>query len=301
MPDLDKAAIPPCGVFAGVAAVDIIYGVERVPNENSKIMADRRLLVAGGPAANAAITFGFLNGQARLISAVGTHALASIIHSDLALGNVELVDLAPPGFAPIISSILITKNSGQRTVISSTGPRLQLASDSRSLDAANFLLVDGHYLSIAIELARMAHERDIPVILDGGSWKPGLDQLLPLVDVAICSDDFHPPDAISDDDVVRFLNQAGVRHIAITHGEHPVRYFSAGGSNGRIPVPQITAVDTLGAGDIFHGAFCYSWSGSGDFAGSLEFAVKVASESCRYFGPREWMRHFSETLEPDSR
>jgi sugar/nucleoside kinase (ribokinase family) len=47
-------------------------------------------------------------------------------------------------------------------------------------------------------------------------------------------------------------------------------------------------VDTLGAGDVFHGAFCYYFAQTGDFAGSLQAASRVAAVSCRYFGAMRW-------------
>ena len=126
----------PLGVFVGVAAVDIIYRVDTVPLENSKIMADRRILAAGGPAANAAITFGFFGGRTKLVNAVGAHALASVIRDDLTLGSVELVDLASQDFVPIASAILVTKGGWRcftgRFVI-------HLADRRNSLPASNSL------------------------------------------------------------------------------------------------------------------------------------------------------------------
>jgi sugar/nucleoside kinase (ribokinase family) len=276
-------------VFAGVAAVDLIYRVARVPEENSKIMADQRIFAAGGPAANAAITFGFLGGQSTLVSAVGEHALASLIRGDLGRGNVELVDLAPPNFVPVVSSILVTAGTGRRTVVSSTGPPLTMRSAARLLDGASFLLVDGHHLSLAAELASQARAMNVPVILDGGSWKQDLDELLDFVDIAVCSSDFYPPGTADAAGVIRSLHNSGIADVAVTRGERPILFDSRYGGSGEVPVPQIQTVDTLGAGDILHGAFCYEWSRSASFSGALEYAARIASNSCRYFGPREWM------------
>jgi sugar/nucleoside kinase (ribokinase family) len=221
-------------------------------------MAGRRTLAAGGPAANAAITFGFLGGRAKLISAMGAHPMASIIHQDLGLGGVELIDLAPPDFVPVISSILVTKSSGNRTVVSSTGPALKLGAPADVRHGADFLLVDGHYLPLAIELARHARSMNVPVILDGGSWKPNLEKLLEFVDIAVCSGDFHPPGATTPGEVIHYLHHTGIEEVAITRGERPVRFSCASGACGEVSVRQVDAVDTLGAGDIFHGAFCYA-------------------------------------------
>ncbi|MBT8359398.1 MAG: sugar kinase, partial [Deltaproteobacteria bacterium] len=63
-----------------------------------------------------------------------------------------------------------------------------------------------------------------------------------------------------------------------------------GGTGWTIDVPAVHAIDTLGAGDILHGAFCH-YIASLPFKESLERAVKIASDSCCYHGTRQWIRH----------
>jgi sugar/nucleoside kinase (ribokinase family) len=128
----------------------------------------------------------------------------------------------------------------------------------------------------------------ICVVLDGGSWKNQTDMLLKSVDVAICSADFLPPGCLTHDDVIQHLQAAGVTKIAITHGADLIQFVSGSGC-GTIEVPRIEAVDTTGAGDIFHGAFCFYFSTGWEFQQALRKAATLASESCRYRGTREWM------------
>jgi sugar/nucleoside kinase (ribokinase family) len=90
--------------------------------------------------------------------------------------------------------------------------------------------------------------------------------------------------------VIQFLKDRGVANIAITNGADPVQFVS-GQSSGTIGVPQVEVVDTMGSGDIFHGAYCFFASTGRGFIESLAEATKVASESCRYAGTREWMKH----------
>jgi sugar/nucleoside kinase (ribokinase family) len=126
------------------------------------------------------------------------------------------------------------------------------------------------------------------VVFDGGSWKPGTDQLLNFVDIAICSADFFPPGCTSEDTVIQNLLSAGVRQIAITHGANPVRFVGSPHS-GLIEVPQVDAVDTAGAGDIFHGAFCFHIANGSSFVEALREAAGIAAASCQFHGTREWM------------
>jgi sugar/nucleoside kinase (ribokinase family) len=68
--------------------------------------------------------------------------------------------------------------------------------------------------------------------------------------------------------------------------------FSNGHSMGEIPVPASTVIDTLGAGDIFHGAFCYYYVRGQAFRDPLTLASKVAAASVGSFGTRNWMNEF---------
>ena len=154
---------------------------------------------------------------------------------------------------------------------------------------ARILLVDGHSMQACQAWARAARSSGVPVVLDGGSWKAGTDELLRFVDAAICSADFLPPGSRGEDEVIQHLQTHGVKRIAITHGADPIRFLS-GTSSGMIAVPQVDVVDTTGAGDILHGAFCYYSVAGHSFVDSLRAAAKVASESCRYAGTRRWMQ-----------
>jgi sugar/nucleoside kinase (ribokinase family) len=209
--------------------------------------------------------------------------------------DVELIDLAPGNTdLPPLSSIITTKSSGERAVVAyAPGMTALDGQDAPALDVAAFdiLLLDSFQLPVSQGLARAAREQGLPVVLDGGSWKEGLDTLLPLVEIAICSADFHPPGSASGrapQAVFEYLLARGVRQVAITRGEQSILYCD-GDQTGEIPVPAIKVIDTLGAGDIFHGAFCYYFARRQAFAEALSQAAGVAARSCTSFGTRSWM------------
>jgi sugar/nucleoside kinase (ribokinase family) len=152
------------------------------------------------------------------------------------------------------------------------------------------VMVDGHFIAACQVWAGAGKARGKPVVLDGGSWKDGMEELLKSVHTAICSADFLPPGCASRDAVIEYLKSRGVANIAITDGAKAI-HFVSGQSSGTIGVPQVEVVDTMGAGDIFHGAYCFFASTEHGFIESLAEATKVASESCRYAGTREWMKH----------
>ena len=286
----------PSGLFVGLAAVDVSYTVDEIPRRNQKISVRAQLITPGGPATNASATFAFLGGQTTLVTAVGAHPLAAVIRDDLNHSSIHLHDMARGRREPPpISSIMVHRSTGERTVVSANAAvfsPITAEFNPRWLTGVSIVLVDGQYMPLCIAAAKAAHVRGIPVVLDGGSWKPGMAKLLPLLDTAICSGDFRPPGCRSQSDVFEFLAKRKIRRIAITRGDATIRFLDEGKS-GDIPVRRIRPVDTLGAGDIFHGAFCYYACQSGQtFRSALAAASRVATFSCRFPGTRSWMKRF---------
>ena len=280
------------GIFVGLATVDVVYGVDEFPSANSKVAARSQDVFVGGPATNASIAFGHLGGRPTLVTVVGRHALTGVIMEEFERYSIQLIDLNP-GFdkAPVISSISVNR-SGERNIISANATRvnaLPAQVDEAALEQASLVLVDGHYMQACQVWSRAARARGIRVVLDGGSWKDGTLELLKSVDTAICSADFMPPGCLTEADVLQYLKDCGVTNIAITKGAEPVRFVSHA-TSGIVPVPQVKQVDTMGAGDIFHGAFCYYASIGGGFVEALGEAARVAAESCRFHGTRAWMK-----------
>lgn len=281
------------GLFLGLATLDLIYLADKSPAENQKIVASDCIITAGGPATNAAVTFSSLGNVAILAGVLGTHAIAQLIRADLADYNVRIIDLAPGrSDSPPLSSIIVTEGTGDRSVISINATKSQVNSQAINpeiLTSVNIVLMDGHQILASQEIAQLAKLKNIPTVLDGGSWKPGLEEILPFVEWAVCSDNFHPPNCYNSEQVFAYLSAAGIPNIAITRGEQPILYLSKGNC-GSIEVPQIQAADTLGAGDIFHGAFCH-YILQNNFTDSLSAAAKIAANSCKLFGTRAWMNN----------
>lgn len=279
------------GLFIGLITLDFIYLAATTPSNNQKIVASDYTLSAGGPATNAAVTFSYLGNQATLLGVLGNHPLRSLILADLATYAVAIKDLNPTQVEPPpVSSIIVTQATAERAVISINAVKTPVTIDvipDDSLHEVDIVLLDGHQLVVGGAIAQLAKAKNIPVVIDGGSWKPGFEQVLPFVDYAVCSANFHPPACKSTAAVFDYLTAAGIPHIAITHGEAPIQYLTYGKS-GSLPVSKINAVDTLGAGDIFHGAFCH-FILHANFPTALAKASEVAATACQFFGTRRWM------------
>ncbi|MEM7579365.1 MAG: sugar kinase [Cyanobacteria bacterium P01_A01_bin.80] len=291
------------GLFVGLVTLDFIYLAQSPPKNNQKLVAQDYTVAAGGPVTNAAVAFSHLGNQAKISGVVGCHPMTQLIKGDLANYQVEIIDHYPTTEnPPPVSSIIVSKETGERAVISINAVKTQINSQVSPdiLQDIDIVLIDGHQMALGYAIAQLAKAENIPVVIDGGSWKPGFDKLLPFVDYAICSANFYPPDCQNSAEVFDYLGKIGIPHIAITQGENPIQYLSHNSSQNQIQnniqnniqfldVPKIQAADTLGAGDIFHGAFCH-YVLQENFTVALAEAAKIAALSCQYFGSRNWMK-----------
>ena len=285
------------GVFVGLITLDCIYQTRRSLQPNEKQVAEAMLLAAGGPATNAAIAFQALGGQARLVGALGQHPLTTVVRDDLAQQGVELVDLTPTATEPPpFSSIVVNVETGDRAVISRNAadrPMPRAPFPNTLLDQADCLLLDGHQMALGCHLAQLARPQQLPVVIDAGSWKPGFDQLLPFATTVIASANFHPPGTGTAAAAIAYLRSLNVSQIAVTRGGEALLYqteSSAGSQSGTGPVSAIKPMETLGAGDIFHGAFCYYATQTADFVTALHRSAAVATLACQSWGTRRWIK-----------
>lgn len=278
----------------GLATVDVVHVVDAVPGPDDKVVARSTTVSAGGPACNAAMTCALLGVPTRFVGAMGSGPLSAVVLRDLAAHGVAVTDLAPPAFQPPLSTVLVTQATGERAVVSrnavgvSEYEPLSASTVDAMLDGVGAVLVDGHHLPLAVGVARGARRRGVPVLLDGGSWKPGLGALLEVVDVAVVSAAFTPPSGATGrlEDVLSL----GPLWVARSGGGAPVEWRSSRGRTGTVEVPAVPVVDTLGAGDVLHGAMLAAVARTGldDLPGALAEAVGVASRSVGATGALGW-------------
>jgi sugar/nucleoside kinase (ribokinase family) len=266
-------------LLAGLCTVDVVQRVAELPAPGEKVQSLQVDVAAGGPATNAAVTAAALGAEATLLTVLGAHPLAALARADLETHGVRVVDLAPDhSDPPPVSAVAVRDRDGERTVVSrnAAGSEAGWSGDVE----ADVVLLDGHHPKLALDVARRAKAGNVPVVLDAGSWKPVLDELLPLVDVAACSAHFRAPEP--------GLHQRGVPTVITTSGPGPVRWSTADGRSGEVPVPAVEARDTLGAGDVWHGALAVAVARERTVTDRIRFANEVAAERVRFVGPRSW-------------
>lgn len=278
-------------LFAGLATVDLVQRVARFPGADEKVQSESVDVAAGGPAANAAVTAAALGTplgiEVTLVSVVGAHPLGDLVRADLAAHGVTLIDAAPGSAQPPpVSAVTVLDATGERTIVSrNAGDRAVAVPSEGFLPDADLTLVDGHHRLLAVAAARSARR----LLVDAGSWRPVFAEIFPRAEVVACSGDFRHPAAGGDGDAATAAAVAAP-HVVITHGPAPVTWFSADRS-GEIAVPRVTAVDTAGAGDAFHGALAVALVQGRDLRTAIGYASRAAAVRVAHAGPRAWLAH----------
>ncbi|MGQ0716638.1 MAG: PfkB family carbohydrate kinase [Pseudonocardiales bacterium] len=284
--------MPPHGLFVGLATLDLVQRVGWRPGVDEKVIAQRSDLAAGGPAAVAAVAFGALGGRSVLVSALGPGPVGRFAAGELGRAGVQIVDAWAAGADLSISAITVLDGTGERSVVSRNAEDMIVAvpADLPALARdADVVLIDGHHADLALAAARAARTAGVPVVLDCGSAKPVYAALVPLADAAVCSAGFMAGERDGFDAIAAALLADGARLVAMTAGAAPVRWRTRQ-ATGAVEVPPVTVRDTLGAGDVLHGAVTFALArGVTDPQHSLSFGVAVASLRVQHTGPRGWL------------
>jgi sugar/nucleoside kinase (ribokinase family) len=280
-------------LFIGLTTVDIHYFIEEFPLPNQKLKTKPPILCAGGPAANAAIACSVLGIEAHLVTSIGDNPFASLIENDLEKYGVKIFDLKKgEEFTPTIATVIANINSGERSILTNHPSNKNL--NANTLESINIkeyshVFVDGFYAEAAIPICKLTKALGTPILFDGGSWKPTSEEMLDWVDVAICSNDFFPPKCTHASSIFHYLQSKGVKEVAISRGHESILWKDSI-SSGEIPIKTVQAIDSSGAGDILHGAFTAFYAKGNCFQEALHKASRIATESTRFLGAREWIK-----------
>ena len=289
-------------LFLGRTTLDLLYRLDRMPEEDTKAYALELQAAPGGPALNAAITHSLLGGRAMLVSAVGGGPWAAPVRSQLRRHAVRLLDLARgAAYETPLCTVLANAANATRTIVNPPISQVALRrlGDSWATEAPSswgrvppVALTDGFFLEETSALLSACKNAGAAICLDGGSWKPGTAELAPLLTVAICSERFAipRPDGGSNGDseaVIAWFAAQGVPYVAVTRGARSI-LASDRGRRFEVEVASIAATDTLGAGDVLHGAFCYHFALKPDFGQALWRAAEIATLSCQSPGAQAW-------------
>ncbi|MSP62663.1 MAG: hypothetical protein EXR72_20505 [Myxococcales bacterium] len=296
-------------IGCGLATLDFVGQVARMPEIDGKTDLTAFSLQGGGPVATGLMTLSRFGVRTRFVGKVADDEIGRLIAADLRDAGIDLRHLVTggPGISPL--SFVAVDALGRRTIFHTPGVGARLAADewpSAALEGAALLLIDGHQMAAQIAAAEQAHAAGVPVLLDAGSLREGMGELMALADIAVVSERFAAevaPHGELEDSLIE-LAKMGPGRVVITLG--------AGGSVGlegekvvRQSAIEVATVDTTGAGDVYHGAFAYALLRRWSLERSMQLASAAAGLACRALGGRPGIPTLAEALaaadlEPDA-
>jgi sugar/nucleoside kinase (ribokinase family) len=285
MPDFDVVGV-------GLNATDTVLTVRHFPAYGGKTPFTREFYSPGGQVATAMVACASLGLRAKYIGTVGDDERGRIQMESLRGSGIDLTHVQQrTGCANQSAYIVVDESTGERTVFWSRPECLAISPAEitpEQITCARLLHIDGHDTAAVEHAARIAREHAIPVTVDVDTIYPGFERVLPLVDYLVASAEF-PGRWTGLDDPLAALREIqdrhGMRIAAMTLGAHGSLAL-ADGVFQYSPAFALDCVDTTGAGDVFHGAFCYSVLQQMPIADALEFSNAMAALNCTAHGAR---------------
>ncbi|WP_420332067.1 PfkB family carbohydrate kinase [Roseibium sp.] len=258
----------PTVICAGLITLDAVYELTAYPKEGSKMRANAARLVPGGGALLAATAIARLGGKARLAGAVGDDLLGEHVRDHLKRRGIDdsLVQTLE-GETTSHSVVLVTEN-GERTIVNRRSDRLPDLELTTGIPDHDAILADTRCRALASGLFQAARQDGKPTVLDGEVPLPV--DLLPAVSHL----------AVSEQGLAGFhgksLAEIAAQHgcwACVTRGAATVQVHDG----TEFAPPTVTALDTLGAGDVWHGAFAFALAGGSDEPYAVRFANAAAA------------------------
>ncbi|MCS6951767.1 MAG: PfkB family carbohydrate kinase [Bryobacterales bacterium] len=287
-------------VGIGLNATDTLLVVPRFPAYAGKVAIEDELVSPGGQVASAMVTCARLGLRVKYIGTVGDDERGRIQLESLVAEGINLDDVQVRAGCPNQSAyIVIDRSTGERTVLWRRLECLRLEPEQireEQITCARLLHIDGHDTPAIEKAARIAKSVGIPVTVDVDTLYHGFDRVLPHVDYLIASSEF-PTQWTNESDPFKALEliqeEYGMRVAAMTLGAHGA-LARAEGRFVYSPAFVVNCVDTTGAGDVFHGAFCYAVLARMDLAEALDFSNAMAALNCTALGARGGIRDQTE-------
>jgi sulfofructose kinase len=271
----------------GAGTYDLVYSVDRHPQPDEKIRATSFIGCGGGPAANGAVTVARLGLQAAFAGYLGNDIFGKAHIEELQQAGVH-TDLVARGEHSSALSVVMVKPDGSRALVNYRKPESFLTAGSVDFSVVDtrVILFDGHEPYISPALARSARQREIITVLDAGSIHSGTEELASLVDYLVCSERFGL-DFTGETTEDRALEKLGsyAPNVIITVGDRGLVWKNGAGS-GRLQTYKVRAVDTTGAGDVFHGALAACLAQKKEWLESLCYASAAGALCCTKIGAR---------------
>ena len=273
----------------GIAVLDLVFRVDSFPDAPGKYWAHERREIGGGVAATAAVAVSSLGGHGELVSCLGDDAVGDRILAelgDLGVGTSGVRRVV--GAQSPLSAVLID-GSGERTIVNHASPDLFAGAApvvDRDIASADAVLADMRWPTAAAAAFEMARRRGLPAVLDCDHDPSEHPEVLAATSHAVFA--LGTLAAFVGLDEPAAALQAATAHthgvVVATDGGNGVHWLDGG--HRHMDGFDVDVVDTLGAGDVFHGAFALAVAEGKELEPALRWASAAAAIKCTSFGGR---------------
>jgi len=277
-------------IAAGVAVIDFVFRLDDVPVPGNKYRAQEAMIVGGGCAANAAVTIARLGGRAVLAARLGDDMIGDMVLSGLEDEGVDCALVRRfEGRRTSYSSVIVDAH-GERNIVGFRDDTMDFGAewlDTDLPDEFDAALADTRWPEGACVMMEQARRGGVPGIIDGEAPVREAQAALELAShIAFSSQGLQ--DYCGHDDLAAGLRQAADETgawVCVTHGADGVRWWD-GEAAGHVPAFRVDVVDTLGAGDVWHGAFALMLAKRTPEPEAIRYANAVSAIKCTQFGGR---------------
>jgi sulfofructose kinase len=290
-------------VGLGYCSYDILAILPEMPDFDGVrgVHLDALVHDGGGPVGTALVTLARLGARTGYVGVLGDDREGRwlrdlFLQEDVDVSRLRMSEQAGTN----VCLLLVEKATGRRAILChqrvGRGALVLDDADRAAIQSAGALHLDGGFLPAAIQAARWAREVGVKVCFDGNHPRPGLAELLPLVNWLVVAEPF--PEAytgLSDPQrAARALLEGGAEVLVVTQGERGCQAWTAG-EDFHTPAFPVQAMDTTGAGDAFHGAFLYGMLRDWALRHVVAFASAVAAINCQALGGRRGLPTLAQT------
>ncbi|BCP51998.1 ribokinase [Kaistia sp. 32K] len=294
---------PPRILCVGALTQDTIYRLDELPRGPGKFIPLEAVQNAAGMASSAATAAKRQGADVSLWASVGDDMLGGELIAELVAEGIDCSGVRRVAGARSAIATILVDAAGERMIVPFYDPRATTAPDALPFDITAFdaVLTDVRWPGAAALALRAARDAGIPAILDVDvAARPVLESLLPFATHIVASE---PAAAILCGDEIAGPGAVQVLHartgvfVAVTAGGAGTFWLDMATNAVRhTKAPEITPVDTLAAGDVFHGSFAVGLAEGWDMERTIRFASAAAALKCLTFGGRLGAPNRAETL-----
>jgi len=291
-------------VCIGHATYDITMHIPYFPYEDHKYHVKEIIECGGGVACNASALLGMWGIESYFAGTIGNDTYGNLIEKELIDANVNVKYTKKVDHARTPNSfILVNEQNGSRTLFNYTNLELNLG-DMQIDEKPDFIFVDGYEFDAAKKY--LEDNKDVPSLIDAGNYKENTIKLCHMVNWLVCSIGFAEGFIGKEIDLKNFdelksvylkLEEEFGNNVVITLGKEGSIYRS-GNEIKQLGIYKVEpAVDTTGAGDIFHGAFTYCLVNGFDIEKTVRIASITSALSIKTYGGRYSINPLSSVME----